>query len=40
MFVLTVLEKNKEARLIFSQASVTVLKKIINCQEVKVILRN
>ena len=40
MFVLTILEKNKETRLKFSQGSVTVLSKIANYQEVRVKLTN
>ena len=40
MFVLTVLEKIKEARLTFCHGSVTVLKKITNYQEARVKLTN
>ena len=40
MFVLTILEKNKETRLKFSQGSVTVLSKIVNYQEARVKLTN
>ena len=40
MFVLTSLEKIKERWLKLSGGSVTVLKKISNCQEARVKLRN
>ena len=33
MFILTILEKNKETRLKFSQGSITVLSKMVNYQE-------
>ena len=40
MFLLTVLEKNKEMRLKLSQGSVTVLWRMINYKEVRVKLTN
>ena len=40
MFLLTVLEKNKETRLKLSQGSVTVLWRMINYKEVRVKLTN
>ena len=40
MFVLRILEKNKEARLKLSQGSVTVLWKMTNYQEARVKLTN
>ena len=40
MFVLTTLEKIEEMRLKFSQGSVTVLYKMANYQETRVILTN
>ena len=40
MFVLTVLEKIKEARLKFSQGKITVLQKMVNYEEALVKLTN
>ena len=40
MFVLTVLEKIKEARLKFSQGKITVLQKMVNYEEAWVKLTN
>ena len=40
IFVLTIFRKHKKTRLKFSQGSVTVLKKIVNYQEVRVNLTN
>ena len=39
MFILTILEKNKETRLAFSPGSVTVLQIMAHCQEAKVKLK-
>ena len=40
MFVLMILDKTKEARLTFSQESVTVLQIMANCQIARVKLTN
>ena len=40
MFILMILEKNKESRLRFSQGNVTVLYKMANYQEMRVKLTN